>query len=257
MRQDNEDVSDTDLRVESGGETLAAHLARPPGLARVPGLVLCHGFPHGPGGAATVGGTYPPLADRLSRDMGWAVVTFNFRGTGESSGDFSVSGWLEDVATMVGFLSDRTDIDSVWLAGSATGGAICICHAASDERIHGVATMAAPASIRNWVDNAPRFLDHARRLGVVRSDEFPPDTGAWAREIAELDPVAAASKIAPRPFMVLHGADDDVVPPSASVALAEAYGPEVEHRILSGAGHRLRHDPRVVALLAGWMSRQR
>lgn len=255
--QDGDTVSDTDIRVASGDVDLAAHLARPPGIARVPGLVLCHGFPHGPGGGATVGGTYPPLADRLSHDTGWAVVTFNFRGTGASGGDFSISGWLHDVETMVGFLDERSDVDGVWLAGSATGGAVCICHAASDERIRGVATLAAPASIRHWVDNAPRFLDHAHRLGVLRTEGFPPATAAWAREIAELDPVAAAAKIAPRAFLVLHGADDDVVPPSSSVELAEAYGPEVEHRILAGAGHRLRHDPRVVALVAGWMSRQR
>lgn len=249
-------MGDDKLTIDVDGVQLAAHLARPAGLARVPGLVLCHGFPHGAGGAETVGGTYPPLADQLSRDTGWVVVTFNFRGTGRSTGDFSMNGWLADIGAAVEFLAHRDDVTRVCLAGAATGGALCVVHAADDDRIAGVVTFGAPATVRNWVDNAPRFLEHARRLGVIRDREFPADLAGWAREIAELDPLAAAAKIPPRPFLVFHGAEDDVVPPAASQAYADAAGPETEHRILAGAGHRLRHDPRVVALLAGWMSRQ-
>lgn len=245
-----------DLTIETKEVDLAAHFARPGGLARVPGLVVCHGFPQGPGGAFSVGATYPALADRLSDLTGWAVLTFNFRGAGRSTGDFSVSGWLADIDAAVGWLGERPDVTGVWLVGSATGGALCVVHGAGDERVQGVATLAAPATIRHWVDNASQFLDHARRMGVIRTDDFPPDVGAWAREIAQLDPLAAAAKIPPRSFLVLHGGEDDVVPPQASTAYAEAAGPGTEHRILAGAGHRLRHDPRVVALLAGWMSRQ-
>ena len=78
--------------IESGGLRLSGYLVRPESYAPVPGLVLCHGFPAGPGGAATSGQTYPQLADRLSADTGWAVLTFNFRGTGASEGDFSLAG---------------------------------------------------------------------------------------------------------------------------------------------------------------------
>lgn len=244
------------LVIDAGDVRLAGHLARPAGLGRVPGLVLCHGFPHGPGGAATAGGTYPMLADQLARETGWAVLTFNFRGTGRSSGYFSVGGWLADLDAAVGHLDERPDVTGVWLAGSGTGGTMCVGHGGDDPRVLGVATMAAPATLRHWVDNAPRFLEHARRLGVIREGASPPDVAAWAREIADFDPIAAAREIPPRSFLVLHGAEDAVVPPSASTAFAEAAGPETEHRILSGGGHRLRHDPRVVALLAGWMSRQ-
>lgn len=245
-----------DIRFEAPGAALVGSLARPAGPARVPGLVVCHGFPNAPGGADAVGATYPLLAEQLSELAGWAVLTFNFRGTGRSTGDFSFGGWLADIDAAVTHLEVRADIAGVWLVGAATGGALTVCHAAGDARVRGVATLGAPATLRNWVDNAPQFLAHARRLGVITSPGFPNDLSAWTREIAELDPVAAAAKIPPRAFLVLHGAADDVVPPGASNAYAEAAGPETEHRILAGAGHRLRHDPRVVALLAGWLSRQ-
>ena len=56
--------------------------------------MLCHGFPAGPGGARTSGQTYPEFAERLAAETGWTVLTFNFRGTGESGGEFSLAGWL-------------------------------------------------------------------------------------------------------------------------------------------------------------------
>jgi putative redox protein len=37
---------------------------------------------------------------------------------------------------------------------------------------------------------------------------------------------------------------------------AEQHG-SAELRLLSGAGHRLRHDPRAIAILLGWLDRQR
>jgi putative redox protein len=55
---------------------------------------------------------------------------------------------------------------------------------------------------------------------------------------------------------VIHGADDDVVPEADARQFARAHG-EADLRLLGGAGHRLRHDPRAVALLLGWLDRQR
>jgi len=245
-----------ELTITSGEATLAAVLAKPPGIARVPALVLCHGFPQGPGGASSVAATYPDIAQHLSDLTGWAVLTFTFRGAGKSTGDFSISGWLTDIDAVVTWLEARSDITGVWLAGSATGAALCIVHAAADTRVRGVATLAAPATMRHWVDNAPQLLDHAQRMGVITTPGFPANVAAWARQFTELDPLAAAAKIPPRPFLVIHGSEDPVVPPESSIAIVDAAGPGTEHRILAGAGHLLRHDPRVIALLAGWMSRQ-
>jgi putative redox protein len=68
--------------------------------------------------------------------------------------------------------------------------------------------------------------------------------------------VGAANRLAPRPLLVLHGDDDESVPTSDARQLAQAHG-SAELRILAGAGHRLRHDPRAVAILMGWLDRQK
>jgi putative redox protein len=54
----------------------------------------------------------------------------------------------------------------------------------------------------------------------------------------------------------MHGQDDDIVPTADSRVLAQAHG-AAELQIVSGAGHRLRHDPRAMAVLLGWLDRQR
>jgi putative redox protein len=54
----------------------------------------------------------------------------------------------------------------------------------------------------------------------------------------------------------MHGADDDLAPQIDARVLADAHG-SAELKIISGAGHQLRHDPRAVALLLGWLDRQR
>jgi putative redox protein len=54
---------------------------------------------------------------------------------------------------------------------------------------------------------------------------------------------------------VLHGSEDDVAPLDDARLLTDAHG-DAELRIVATAGRRLRHDPRAVASLLGWLDRQ-
>jgi putative redox protein len=240
-------------RIEVDGVALAAHIARPATTAAVSALILCHDFPTPPRGSLASGLTFPELADRIARDVGWLVFTFNFRGTGASDGDFSVGGWLADQRAVVDLLAEREEINGIWMAGTGVGGTLSLCTAATDERIRGVATISSQARLRDW--DTSRFVDHCRRMGVFHASDGPADVAAWTREIAEVDAVAAASKLAPRPLLVLHGSEDDVAPLDDSRLLADAHG-DAELRIVPTAGRRLRHDPRAVASLLGWLDRQ-
>jgi putative redox protein len=240
----------------SDGLRLGAHFARPPGVARVPGLLVLAGFPRGVGGAATVGNTYRGLVDRIARDAGWAALTFTFRGTGTSEGDFSIEGWLADVRSAIDALLDRPDVSGVWVAGFRLGGTLAVVSAAGDERIRGIATFATPASLQSWVREPAWFLEYARNTGVLRTEGYPGDPQSWIRSIATLDPLAAAARVPPRPWLLVHGSADDVVPPDDARRLANAAGGAVDLRIVQNGPHRLRHDPRAVALLLGWLDRQ-
>ena len=245
--------------VQSNGLRLAAHLARPvgaPGAGRLPGLVLSHGFPAGPRGAATAAQTYPQLADRLAAETGWVVLAFNFRGTGSSEGDFSLGGWVDDLRAAVDHLSKVDGVGGVWLAGASTGGALSLCVAATDPRVRGVATLGAPADFEHWAGDAKGLLDHARQVGAIQRASFPEDIGAWTRALRDTKPLARIGDIPPRPILIVHGEQDEVVPAEDARALADAAHGGAELRIISGAGHRLRHDPRAVAIVLGWLERQ-
>jgi len=244
-------------RFRSDGLELRAHLALPPGHrhGRLPGLVFCHGFPVGPLDARQSAGTFPELMDRIASEMGWAAFTFTFRGCGDSEGDFSLAGWLDDLRAAIDHLTASVATLGVWVAGTSTGGSLAVCEAADDPRVLGVAALAPRADFDDWASQPRRFLEHAREIGAVRHASFPPSFDQWARELRAARPLEAARRLRPRPLLVVHGDDDEVVPTIDARLLADAHG-SAELRIISGAGHRLRHDPRAVAVLLGWLDRQ-
>jgi putative redox protein len=240
------------------GNQLDGHLALPPGTGgrNLPGLVICHGFPAGIGGGANAARTYPELADRFANEMGWAALCFTYRGCGTSEGNFSVGGWLEDTLAAVAELRANERVDDVWLAGFGTGGALSICAAAADPAIRGVAALGAPADFDDWASHPRRLLDHAREQHAISDPDFPESFDQWARELRETRAVACATQYAPRPLLVVHGSDDDSVPVFDARVTSDAHG-AADLRIIQGAGHQLRHDPRAVAVLFGWLDRQR
>jgi fermentation-respiration switch protein FrsA (DUF1100 family) len=245
-----------DLTIDApDGTVLAAHWARPPSSGSTPGLVLCHDFPTPPRGSLASGLTFPELADRIASQVGWRVLTFNFRGTGGSHGDFSIGGWNADLRFAVDQVAAEADDAGVWVAGAGVGGALALGVGARDPRVRGIAALGALVDLRDWSRDAQRFARHCRSMGVFESDDAPADTGAWSREMASVDAVASARRFAPRPLLVIHGTEDDVVPVDDAVRLADAHG-GAELRVITNGGRRLRHDPRAVALLLGWLDRQ-
>ena len=254
MGQD-QDVPKMDYWFNSGALRLSAHLAEPVvSPVPVPGLVLCHGFPVRGREAPASGQSFPELADRIANEMGWLVLTINFRGCGQAEGDFSLGGWLDDISAAVEHV-EQLGVSGVWLAGYGTGGSLCICEAARNPQIRGVAAMAAQADFDDWYRNPRRLLLHAKQVGVVRHDKFPPSFDKWSAEFRDISPVKAAASIPPRPLLLLHGEADDLVPSMDARIIADAHG-SAELRIIGGGGHEMRHDPRAIAVLLGWLARQ-
>lgn len=182
------------------------------------------------------------------------MLAFNFRGCDPSEGQFALRSWVADVSAAVDALEGEDDVGPVSTVGFGTGGAVAICAGAQDPRITGVAAAGAPADFAQWAKAPKRLLEHARDLGVIDDPAYPDDLGAWSRELAEVRAEHAARTLAPRPLLVLHGADDDAVPVLDARAVADAHG-QAELRVVDNAGHNLRHDPRAVAILIGWLDR--
>lgn len=241
----------------SGSLTLHRYLVTPSGnTATLPGVILCHGFPIGPLDARQAGVTFPQLMDRIANDLGWAAMTFNYRGCGLSEGDFSMQGWVDDLRAAVDHLVETVSPQGVWLVGTNTGAALSLCVAADDPRVRGCALLGPRADFDDWASQPRRFLEHAREIGAIRNPSFPQNFDEWSRELRRFRPMDAARRFAPRPLLVMHGDEDESVPVADSRVLAQEHG-SAELRVVAGAGHRLRHDPRAVAILIGWLDRQR
>lgn len=243
----------------SGRLTLRAHLALPPPgreSANPPAVVVTHGFPNGVEGSKTAALSYPELGDRIATELGWLVLVPALRGAGDSEGQFSLRGWLDDISAAVAHLRSTAKPSGIWLVGFGTGGALSVCAAARDAAIKGVAALGAPADFDDWASQPRRLLDHSRAIGLIDDRTFPPSTDTWGKELKAIRAVQSISAVAPRPTLIVHGTDDESVPPFDARVLADAHG-AAELRMVGGAGHALRHDPRAVAVLLGWLDRQR
>ncbi|HTT92487.1 MAG TPA: alpha/beta fold hydrolase [Acidimicrobiales bacterium] len=243
----------------AGGPTLAGYLARPnfsaaSGSGRH-GVVLAHGFPETVQKTAAPSSGYPQLATRLAAETGAAVLTFEFRGTGASGGDFSLDGWRADLGAGIRTLRQVPGIEEIWLVGFAAGGTLSICAAAEDPSVAGVAALAPPADFADRGTDARRLVAQARAIGLIHTRGYPPDPSAWARQLRQLRPTQLVAKVPPRPLLIITGANDDVVPMTDARELADAADASAELRVIAGAGHMLLHDPRAIALLLGWFDR--
>jgi putative redox protein len=218
-------------------------------------VVLLHDLPRSKGSAADVALTFPALADRLTRETGWRVVTGTLRGAGESGGDFSAQGWLDDV----GWLTEtEVPADALrWLVGFGFGGVLALHVAGQDERVAGVACLGTPASLDALIGDPAGFVERCVRTGVIRTAGYPVAPETWAKELSILHPLEDAGLMKGRPLLVVHGADDPDIPTVDAAALADAATGPTDLRVVLGAGHWLRADPRVIAILVGWLERRR
>lgn len=246
-------------RFPSGRLTLVGHLAGAPSPAtrvKRAAVVLVHGYPSGPAGTAGAVAAMPELADRIADDMGFIAFSPCLRGIDDSEGDFSIRGWAADIHAAVAHVREATAANTVWLVGFGTGGALAICAGADDPAIGGVAALAAPADFDDWASNPKQLFEHARELGITSVEPRPSAIDGWPRELRTLKAVDGAQRMSPRSLLVIHGSDDDVVPNFDARVIADAHT-GAELHLLEGAGHRLRHDPRAMAITLGWLDRQR
>lgn len=244
-------------RFSSGSLTLVGHLA---GVTRSgppkPAVVIVHGYPSGPAGTAGAVSAMPELAERIASDMGFVAFSPCLRGIAGSEGSFSIKGWKHDIHAAVDHVRAVARLTGVWIVGFGTGGALAVCAGADDTEVNGVAALAAPADFDDWASNPRRLHQHAREVGIVQAEATPRLLDGWAREMRLTRAVEAAQRLRPRPLLVIHGSADDLVPDFDARVIADAHT-AAELRLLDSTGHRLRHDPRAMAILLGWLDRQR
>jgi putative redox protein len=83
------------------------------------------------------------------------------------------------------------------------------------------------------------------------------DPTSLRADVIGVDPLGSIAAIPPRRLLIGHGSDDMEIPVGDARLLVNAADGRAELRIIQGAGHQLRADPRMVATLLGWLDRHR
>jgi pimeloyl-ACP methyl ester carboxylesterase len=194
-----------------------------------PTVVLCHGLP---GNEKSL-----DLAQAMRR-AGWTVITFNYRGSWGSPGDYRFAQNLEDADAVLAFARDpanaaklRIDPKRLVIMGHSMGGWVTALTAAHDKELLGAAMISA--GNMGWLGKLPR--DQA--VKALRSNGMEALAGTTPELMADeiiantdrFDFVQAAPQLAQANLFVLTS-DDGLAPMSNALtgAIAKAGGASVK-----------------------------
>lgn len=129
------------VHIPSGGARINGVVYVAAGAGPHPTVVLCHGLP---GNEKNL-----DLAQAMRR-AGWTVITFNYRGSWGSPGDYRFAGNLEDADAVLAFARDpanaaklRIDPKRLVIMGHSMGGWVTALTAAHDRDLIGAAMISA------------------------------------------------------------------------------------------------------------------
>jgi hypothetical protein len=259
------------ISIPSDGITLSGVLHEPDDRKadeRLAAFIVLHGF------MGSKDGSHSELLAKLLCDWGYAALRIDFRGCGDSGGERGMVLCLDQVAdtrNAVTWLALRPEIDPrrIGVVGHSFGAAVAIYSGGVDERIAAVISSCGwghgerkfrgqhpGAAWDKFTDMLKRGREHKAKTGksmmVSRWEvvpipehlrgnlsaksqmEVPVETAISMMEFNAEDVVG---KIAPRPLMLLHTADDQVTPTEQSLRLFEKAKMPTEMYLITGESH--------------------
>jgi dipeptidyl aminopeptidase/acylaminoacyl peptidase len=275
----------------SDGLKLAGVLHAPDGRRpgeRRPAFLVLHGFGSNKDGGGSL------ATARLFVDLGYAALRFDMRGCGQSEGTRGrviCLEQVEDTKNALAFLATRPDVDPdrIGVIGASFGAAVAVYTAGVDGRV------AACISVGGWGDGEKKFrkqhaspeawqrfsamLEEGRRRKLrgermmvprfdivpirpeLRGNLAPGSILEFPFEVVESMYAFTANevvgKIAPRPLLLVHPANDTVTPTEQSIDLFLHAGQPTDLHLFAEVDHFLFSDsnPMVQAVVRDWLKR--
>lgn len=206
----------------SHGDRLAGDLRLPEGPGRPPWPAVVQG----PGWLGLRDAKlYRPYHEGLVA-AGFAVLTFDYRGFGDSEGSATYldpAAQVEDIRSAVTYLESRSDIDAQRLGvfgSGGTGGGNAVVAAGLDPRLKAMVSQVPVADGRDWLRRMRREHEWLEFLERIRADR------------AERAATGRAELVAPRDGLMVRTPErkvttvkedvDDRIPSQVELASAEA-----------------------------------
>ena len=245
------------VTLQVGGIDIVGQLNLPDTHTPYPTVCICHGIPSGT--PAPDDGGYPLLAEMICHE-GFAVLIFNFRGTGASGGNLDILGWTRDLKAAIDYLWALPEVDRTRLSllGFRGGAAVSVYVTSQDRRVSSIVACACPAEFTflTKAGDPQSIVDHFRRIGAIRDKSFPHSAQDWLNDFKLVSPINYVAKIAPRPLLLVHGSQDETVEVSAAHRLYAEAGEPKHIIIVDGAGHGLRQNEQAMATVIDWLKSQ-
>lgn len=194
------------------------------------------------------------LVERVANQSGWTVLSVLGSGIDGSSGRFSPMNWCDDMNSVARYLVANFQAKSILLAGYDIAAAICLYVAAKSDLVRGVVSISPVIDLSGYMADPHLLAGRARAVGVKVTTKESEIVG-WSKELEELDPSRSAEAIGSKEWLVIHGRDDEVVTDSLLKDFLGIHGVSAEVHILTAGDHQLTTDPRMMAILLGWMER--
>jgi uncharacterized protein len=207
------------VHIPSGGVRINGVVMVAAGPGAHPTFVFFHGLPGNEKGH--------DLARALQRD-GWNAVTFNYRGSWGSPGDFSFDHTVEDAAAVLAYLRDTAtvralaiDTTRIVVGGHSMGGWVAALTASRDARLRGAVLISAAdiglvGASMTRAEAVPFMADNMESLAGGTAETLADDllAGASRRRMT-----AAAPGLVRLPLLVLTS-EDGLAPHSDSLVAA-------------------------------------
>jgi pimeloyl-ACP methyl ester carboxylesterase len=189
---------------------------------------------HGHGGNKH---TTLPLARMLYPS--YNVLLLDHRGHGDSGGVRTTIGYEErlDVHAAVDVLV-RRGLGPVGIFGMSMGAATAILAAAEDERIAAIVADSPFARLRWAVEGAANLRGYPPALTPAIAYLGCLMTSLHLRyRMQAFDPIEVIDRIAPRPILLMHGTEDEIIPVASAHALYARAGEPKEQWLQEGLLH--------------------
>ena len=206
-----------------------------------PVIIMCHGW------GSNKLGTWQGLFVKAAREFckkGFSVLRFDFRGSGDSEGEFeeqTVETMLEDLDCVLNNLDKNyVNTDKIGLIGHSLGGKISLLKAAKDKRIKCLALWSTPASHRDTTstDLIEEIMD--------RKNLYLNDSGVWinAKQMESClnhDGLKVIRKVNV-PVLIASGSEDTSIFPSQGKKLYKNTNKPKKLVFVKGADHAFLND---------------
>jgi pimeloyl-ACP methyl ester carboxylesterase len=205
-------------------------------------IFLCHGF------GSNKEGSYVRRCEKLAEN-GWNAVRFDFRGNGESDGDFiesTLSTRIEDLRAVVDYFGPESCV----VFGSSFGGKVAFHAINTDERVKGVIGK-APVTYNDIMDKFRSVVDAKDRFEYI--DGKPIDQRFFDDfDTYSFDTVANNLNL---PVLIFHGSADTTVHTENSIKAVEALDTDVTFYKLKDEKHSFTDDAEqhMVAATVSWL----